>query len=79
MHRRVPDVDDGAIASREPVATSTRDLQGAGVRIGFDDDRRRLDARASLLGDVSERGEDFQEWRMDYSRQLAKCVPPARP
>ena len=35
--------------------------------------------REQLLGDVQERVGDFAEWRMDYSRQLAKyAVRPLR-
>jgi hypothetical protein len=53
----------GSIASREPVATSTRD---------YDYDAQGLDRREGTLQDVREQVGNFGEWRMDYSRQLAR-------
>ena len=75
----IPDVGDEPsrrpIASREPPATSTRDYADAAnaseISLGHQ--------REQLLGDVQERVGDFAEWRMDYSRQLAKyAVRPLR-
>ena len=67
--RHIPDVEDhdlgrpGAIASREPLATSTRDYMGTADP---------NDQRERLLDDMRERVGDFGEWRADYSRQLAR-------
>jgi hypothetical protein len=53
----------GSIASREPVATSTRDYN-YGAQQSYQ--------RDGLLEDLREQVGDFGEWRMDYSRQLAR-------
>ena len=70
----------GSIASREPPATSTRDYADAATERGTGASFYR---KEELLEDVREHVGDFAEWRMDYSRQLAKyavrplcCVAP---
>lgn len=68
--RGVPEVEGrrgygraGGIASREPLASSMRDYaEAAAAPFG----------RGQALDDVRERAGDFTEWRMDYSRQLAR-------
>ena len=59
----------GSIASREPPATSTRDYANAATERGTGASFYR---KEELLEDVREHVGDFAEWRMDYSRQLAR-------